>query len=86
MIEQIRKRISDEIKKSGKKQIELASEIGVKQQAISEFVNQKSLPALDTLARLCKALDVSADYILGLEDDFGRKTPVKTIKICNVKM
>lgn len=25
-------------------------------------------PALDTLAKLCKYLDVSADYILGLEE------------------
>ncbi len=24
-------------------------------------------PALDTLAKLCKVMDVSADYILGLE-------------------
>ena len=29
------------------------------------------MPALDTFANLCKVLDVSADYLLCLENDYG---------------
>ena len=31
-------------------------------------MKQDIFPALDTLAKICKLLDVSADYILGISD------------------
>ena len=63
-LEQIQKRIAEEIKKSGISQTELTRIIGVSQQAISSYVNGRNLPALDTLANLCKLLDLDANYIL----------------------
>ena len=85
-MQKIRDRITEEIQNSNMSQNEIARRIGVRQTVVWEYIHQKSLPALDTLAKLCQVLDVSADNILGLEDNYGRKTPVKTIKICNVKM
>lgn len=67
-IEQIRERIKEAIKQNGMTQTELAKQIGVCQQAIGQYLHQNKLPALDTLANLCKVLDVDANYILCLTD------------------
>lgn len=63
-LNQIQKRLAEEIKRSGITQKEIANKIGVCQQAVSSYVNGKKLPALDTLANLCKLLDLDANYIL----------------------
>lgn len=63
-LEQIKARVSEEVKQSGMSQMELAKALGISQQAISSYVSGKKLPALDTLANLCKLLDLDANYIL----------------------
>ena len=65
-LNQIQKRLAEEIKRSGITQKEIANKIGVCQQAVSSYVNGKKLPALDTLANLCKLLDLDANYIIGV--------------------
>lgn len=70
-LEQIRARLQEAIKQSGMSQTALAKRIGVGQQTISEYLHGKAMPALDTFANLCKVLDVSADYLLCLENDYG---------------
>lgn len=66
-LEQIQARLAEEIEQSGLSQCEIASRLGIKQPQISCYVHGKKLPALDTLANLCKILDVDANYILCLE-------------------
>ncbi len=63
-IEIIRERIQEAIKQSGKTQKQIANLLGIGQQTISEYLRGKSLPALDTLANLCKELDLDANEIL----------------------
>ena len=48
-------------------QEELALRMGVTPQAISKWERGQSLPDISLLAELCKALNVSADLLLGLE-------------------
>ncbi len=67
-LDEIRKRIVETIKQSGLTQTEIAKKLNIGQQVISEYVRGKSLPALDTLANLCRILDVDANYILCLVD------------------
>ena len=50
------------------RQNELAREVGVSKQCISDYKAGKSMPSLDTLYLICRCLDVSADYLPGLED------------------
>lgn len=50
------------------RQTELARAANVSKQCISDYKSGKSVPSIDTLFLLCKFLDVSADYLLGLED------------------
>lgn len=63
-INQIQLRIAEAINQSGMSQSEIAKKIGVCHQAISAYITGRSMPALDTLANLCKLLDVDANYIL----------------------
>ena len=65
--EMIRERLIESIRQSGYTQTELARRLGIKQSQISCYVHGKKLPALDTLANLCKILDADANYILCLD-------------------
>ena len=61
---QIQKRWAEVISQSKMSQREIALKLGVKQQQISCYIHGKKMPALDTLANLCKILDVDANFIL----------------------
>ncbi len=65
---QIQTRLRESIKTSVYSQKEIAQAIGVSAQTVSKYMKQNIFPALDTLAKLCKLLDVRSDYILGLCD------------------
>lgn len=66
-LQQIHEQIRNAIRYSGLSQTQIAQKINVKQPTISEYVSGKSFPALDTLANLCKALDLDANEILCLK-------------------
>ena len=63
----ISKKLAEAIKQSGLSQTEIARKVGVRQQQISCYINGKTLPALDTLSRLCTILDLDANEILCVE-------------------
>lgn len=65
--EQIRRRLSAEIKNSGLTQSEIAKRIGVEQQQVSKIVNGNSKLSLDLFSNICKLLDLDTDYILCLD-------------------
>lgn len=62
--EQIQKRIAETIRESGMTQTAIAKALNVSQSAIAHYVKGDILPAINTLANLCKLLDVDANYIL----------------------
>ena len=63
-IQFIQKRLAETIRQSGIPQTEIARRLGIRQSQISCYVHGKKMPALDTLANLCKILDVDTNYIL----------------------
>lgn len=63
-VEQIKQNISEAIKHSGKTQTAIAKEIKVSNQTISSYVKQEKMPALDTFANLCVAIDADPADIL----------------------
>ncbi len=67
-LKDIQARLRETIKSSGIPQKEIAKKIGVSAQTVSKYMRNDIFPALDTLAKLCKLLDVKSDYILGLTD------------------
>lgn len=66
-LKQVGERIAEAIKNSGLTQTEIARRLNIKQSNISHYIKGDKLPALDTLANLCKLLDVDANYILCLD-------------------
>ena len=62
-LQNIQKRLRTAIKESGIQQKEIAKQIGVSAQTVSKYMKADIFPALDTLAKLCVVIDVSADYI-----------------------
>lgn len=66
-LQNIQKRLRTAIKESGIQQKEIAEQIGVSAQTVSKYMKADIFPALDTLAKLCVVIDVSADYILGID-------------------
>ena len=51
-------------------QVDFAEKVGVKQGQVSEWYNGKSKPGYDSLRAMAKAFSVSADYFLGLKEDY----------------
>lgn len=63
-LEEIRKRLTEAIEQSGMTQTAIAKAVNVKPTQICSYLKGRKMPALDTLANLCKLLDVDANYIL----------------------
>ena len=60
-------------KENGKTQEEIAKKISVSRQVYANYENEINEPPLNSLINLAKLFNVSTDYLLGLEDDFGAK-------------
>lgn len=72
-------RFNEVIKNEKVVQSELANEIGIARQCITDYKSGKSYPTIQTLRALCGYLEVSSDYLLGLsKDDFGVRTAAPT--------
>ncbi|MBQ4099619.1 MAG: helix-turn-helix transcriptional regulator [Clostridia bacterium] len=63
-------RFNELIALSEKTQVEIAAEIKVSKQCISDYKSGKSFPSLQTLCLICLCLETSADYLLGLTDEY----------------
>ena len=50
-------------------QVELAKKLGVTKQCVSNWENDNILPSIDMLVKIVKFFNVSADYLLGLDDN-----------------
>lgn len=66
-IEDIQKRLREEIKSSDISQKELAKRLGINPSTVSKYLRLDKFPSLETFANICEILDVSADEIFGLK-------------------
>lgn len=64
----IKERLIEEIKNCPLSKNEIAKRVGVSPEMITQYCTTKKLPKLDTFAKLCKELDLDANYILGITD------------------
>lgn len=55
-------------------QKELANHIGISQSVLCDYENEKSEPTANVICKLAIEFHVSADYLLGLENEDGTKT------------
>ena len=68
MEELFKKRLLEALEDSKMSKTEIAKQIGVSPEMITQYFTTKKLPKLDTFTKICKTLEVSADYLLGLKD------------------
>lgn len=61
------------LEEEGLKQSDLAEGIGVSQRAVSKWVTKVSEPTETSIYKCAKFFEVSADYLIGLEDACGFK-------------
>ena len=61
-------------KEKGLSQKKLAEALGVSQAAIAKIEINRNEATASTIRKLATFFDVTADYLLGLEDDFGART------------
>ena len=62
------KRFNETLQQCGKTQVEIAKALNISKQCVNDYKTGKSVPSVETLYNLCKYLDISADYLLGLTD------------------
>ena len=60
-------------KERGLTQKQLAYFLQISQSVLCDYENAKSEPTVNVLIRLCNFFKVSADYIIGLENEDGTK-------------
>ena len=58
-------------KEAGYSQKQIAEKLCISQQTYSDYENGKTEPTTETLIRISKIYNVSLDFLLGMEDDFG---------------
>lgn len=67
--EEIKKRLREELRYCGLTTIEISKRIGVSPEMVTQYMTTDKLPKLDTFAVMCRELDLSPEYILGLNDN-----------------
>ncbi len=67
-LEMIREKLTEAIRQSGMNQAKLAELLNIKQPTVSQYLSGRVMPALDTFANLCKALDLDANDILCIDN------------------
>lgn len=74
MIYEIGKKIKELRKEAGFTQKQLAKMVNKSETGFASWEQGLSEPSVNDIRLLCTILDVSADYLLGLEDELGQKT------------
>ena len=62
--------LKDFLEENGITKTQFADKIGVKSSQVCEWVRGKAKPGYDTLRKMSQAFNISADYFLGLTDDY----------------
>ena len=62
--------LSEFLKENNLTRTELAARIGVKPSQVSEWLKGKAKPGYDNLRQMALAFGISADYFLGVKEDY----------------
>lgn len=75
---EVGKRLKEARKNAGYTQKQVAEKMGTVQTSYIKYENGRLELDYQKMIFLCTLFDVSANYLLGLEDEFGNKTSEKT--------
>lgn len=60
-------RVKKELRIQGRRQVDLARYLGVQKSTVSEWLNNNNEPPMSYIAQIAVYLDVTTDYLLGVE-------------------
>ena len=66
-------RLTELIKENNLSKRAFAQKVGVSAMSVSDWTNGKIQPTAESIYIIAETFDVSADYLLGLEDETGAK-------------
>lgn len=67
-------RMKEAMKKNNRMtQMELSKITGITNVSISRYINGQRVPKITEIIKIANALDVSCDFLLGIDDDFNGK-------------
>lgn len=69
MVQTFKERFKEELNQSGLTIQQFADLVGVSPEMVTQYYTTKKLPKLDTFVKICKALNVSADYLLDINNN-----------------
>ena len=67
-MDKFKDRLNEALKENNLSQNALAQKISMSQGVVNNYCTGKREPSLDVLISICKELNVSADFLLGLTD------------------
>ncbi len=67
-------RLNKLLKENGVSKYRLAKDIGVSKQAVLWWCDGINEPKISYLKKIAEYFEVTADYLIGLEDEVGSKT------------
>lgn len=67
----IGERIAQQLKEKDMTQREFSRKIGVTEVSMTRYVHDVRMPRLNIVRKMAKALGVTTDYLLGMEDGEG---------------
>lgn len=70
MDNEFREILKDFLEEKNLTQVAFAKLIGIKQSQVSEWLKGKAKPGYDMLKNISITFDVSADYFLGIKDNY----------------
>lgn len=85
MENKFKERFSEALMQNEISQNAFAKLIGMKQQTVNGWTKGKSQPDYDMLLKICEILDVSLDFLMGIENDYGIKTNINEEKQKNIR-
>lgn len=80
------KRVKTARKVKDYRQGELAQKIRITKNYLSEIETGKKLPSTNVLGILCKELQISSDYILGINESLEHETLVEIDALSSLKL
>lgn len=61
-------KLNEYLRETGMSKRKFAEKVGVSAMSVSDWTNGKILPNAESIYLICKACNISADYLLGLTD------------------
>ena len=71
------KRLKELLEEQELSQDDFAKKIGYSQRGVSRWITLQSEPTEDAIRKTAKFFDVTADYLIGLEDELGKKIEIE---------